>query len=147
VRLEEASARSARARVGEIEAQLRRARALAEDDLATELEVEVLAAQHEAARAEAERVAAQVDLARAAVDERRSAVAKTVVRAPVAGRVGLRRAEVGMLADPSTLLFELGALDPVIVGHPSEGAASKSPHVRAGGSWVRTRRLRPGAGA
>jgi RND family efflux transporter MFP subunit len=49
------------------------------------------------------------------VDERRSALAKTEVRAPVGGRLGERRVEVGQLVDPSTVLFVVGDLDELIV--------------------------------
>jgi len=56
-----------------------------------------------------------VEQARATVDERRSALAKTLVRSPVAGRVGERRVEVGMLAGPGTVLFRVGGVDEVIV--------------------------------
>lgn len=118
VRLEEAAARAARARVAELEAQLRRTQALAERSLVSALEVDVLEAQVAGALAVADQVDARVEQARATVGERETALARTVVRAPIAGRVGRRAAEVGMLADAGAVLFEVGDLSRVIVDVP-----------------------------
>lgn len=121
VRLEEASAQAALARVAELSAQVSRARALAEQALISRLELETLEAQLAGAEAMADQAAARVDQAQATVEERRSAIARTVVRAPVAGRVGRRNAEVGMLAEPGALLFQVGNLDTLIVEVPLTG--------------------------
>lgn len=115
VRLVEAAAAAAKARVVELEARVARTRALAEQDLVSAQELESLEAQLDVVRASAEEAAARVEQRQAAVEERRSALAKTVVRAPLAGRLGERRAEVGMLVDPSTVLFVAGDLDELIV--------------------------------
>jgi HlyD family secretion protein len=115
VRLAEATAAAARARVIELEARAARTRALAEQELVSEQDLDSLEAQLDALRASADEALARVDQRQAAVEEQRSALAKTVVRAPVAGRLGERRAEVGMLVDPSTLLFVVGDLDELIV--------------------------------
>jgi HlyD family secretion protein len=125
-----ASAAEARAQVAEIEAQVSRTRALHAEGLVSDMELETQEAQLDAARARAESAAAQVDQAQAAVGERRTATSKTVVRAPISGRVGRRNAEVGMLVDPSTVLFLVGDFDELIVevpltekmlGHVEEG--------------------------
>lgn len=121
VRLEEAAARGTAARVAELDAQVKRSAALAARSLVSALEVEILEAQLEGARATAEQAAARVDLARATAEERRTALDRTVIRAPVTGRIGRRNVEVGMLVDPSLLLFELGNLDRVIVEVPLTG--------------------------
>lgn len=115
VRLAEASAEAARARVAELEARVARTRALADQELVSEQELETLEAQLDALQASADESAARVEQAQATVEERRSALAKTVVRAPVAGSLGERRAEVGMLVDPSTVLFVVGDLEELIV--------------------------------
>lgn len=115
VRLAEAAAIAARARVTELEARASRTRALAEQDLVSDQELETQEAQLDALRASADEAAARVEQSQAAVLERRSALEKTIVRAPVAGRLGERRAEIGMLVDPSTLLFVVGDLGELIV--------------------------------
>ncbi|HVR28825.1 MAG TPA: efflux RND transporter periplasmic adaptor subunit [Thermoanaerobaculia bacterium] len=109
-RLAEAAARSARARITELEAQVRRSRVLVEENLISELELETQEAQLEAAHAGAEQAAAGVEQAVAAVEERRTARGKTLVRAPVTGRVGQRDVEVGSLVDSGTVLFVIGDL-------------------------------------
>jgi len=81
----------------------------------SEQDLDSMEAQLDALRASADEAAARVEQRQAAVEERRSSLAKTVVRAPVAGRLGERRAEVGMLVDPSTMLFVVGDLDELIV--------------------------------
>ena len=115
VRLAQATAAAARARVAEIEARVARTRALAEQNLVSAQEMETLEAQLDGTRASADEAAARVDQRQAAVEESRSALAKTEVRAPVAGRLGERRAEVGMRVDPATVLFVVGDLDELIV--------------------------------
>lgn len=118
VRLEESGVLVARARAAELAAQVRRTRKLASDGLVSPLEVEVQEAQLSAAEAAIAQGLARVDLAKAVAEERRAALARAVVRAPVAGRVGRRQVEVGTLVTPSTLLFELGDLRRVIVDVP-----------------------------
>lgn len=118
VALAEAAAAEARARLTAVEAQVTRTRALAAEALVSELDLETQEASLAAARAAAEQAAARVQQARATVEERRSELARTVVRAPVAGRVGARNAEVGMLVDPSTVLFQLGDPGRLVVEVP-----------------------------
>jgi RND family efflux transporter MFP subunit len=115
VALANATAAEASARTAELEARVRRTQKLAAENLISEQELETLVAQLEASRAATRASEARVEQARASVDERRSALAKTRVRSPVAGRVGERRVEVGMLAEPDTVLFRVGGLDKVIV--------------------------------
>ena len=118
VRLAEASAAEARARVDELEAQTARTQSLAERELVSTLDVEVQTARLEAARAVARQEQARVDQATATVQERLSAIRKTLVRAPVAGRVGQRNAEVGMLSDPGSPLFVLGNFSELTIEVP-----------------------------
>ncbi len=113
-----ASAAEARAQVAEIEAQVSRTRALHAEGLMSDMELETQEAQLDAARARADQASAQVDAARAAVGERTTATSKTVVRSPISGRVGRRDAEIGMLVDPSTVLFLVGDFAELIVEVP-----------------------------
>ena len=121
VRLEGAAAKAARARVAELQAQASRARALAQEELVSRLELETVEAQLAAAEASADQADARVEQVRATVEERRSALRRTVVRSPIAGHVGRRQAEVGMIANASALLFEVGTLEQVIVEVPLTG--------------------------
>lgn len=118
VRLAAAAAAGARARVAEVEAQVVRTRALAREELVSDLELETREAQLAAARASAAEEAARVEQARATVQERRTALDRTVIRAPVDGRVGQRNAEVGMLAGPGDVLFLLGDMGDLVVEIP-----------------------------
>lgn len=115
VRVAEATAAEARARVKEIEARVTRSRALFEEDLVSGLTLETEEAQLAAASATAAQTEAQVERSRATVAERRSALDRTLVRAPVSGRIGQRHAEVGMMADPGTVLFVIGNLDTLVI--------------------------------
>ena len=118
VRLAEASAAEARARVAELEARVSRSRTLAAEELVSAQELETQEAQLAALQASAELSQARVEQARATAAEGRSALAKTVVRSPVSGHVGQRRAEVGMRAGTDTALFVVGNLDQVMVELP-----------------------------
>jgi RND family efflux transporter MFP subunit len=109
-RVAEAQAREARARIVELEAQVSRSRVLVEESLISELELETQEAQLEAARAGAERAAAGVDQAAATIQERRTAIERALLRAPVSGRVGRRAVEVGTMVEPGAVLFEVGDL-------------------------------------
>jgi RND family efflux transporter MFP subunit len=137
VELSRAAAAAARARLAELEAELVRTRKLAEKEIVSPLELETLEARYAAAQAAAQEAEASITEARASVANRRNAVQKTVVRAPVDGRVGQRNAEIGMLADPNTVLFVVGdvtnlvvevALGEKVLAHVAEG---QTVHVRS----------------
>lgn len=130
LRLAEGQAAEARAGVAEVEAQVTRTRALADQDLVPQMQLDTQEAQLDAAQAQAEQAQARVDQARATLGERRAQAAKTVVRSPVAGRVGQRNAEVGMLATPTTTLFLVGDLSELRVEVPLTEAMLG--HVREG---------------
>jgi RND family efflux transporter MFP subunit len=118
LRLAEAASLEAGARTAELEVRVGRTRSLAEQELISAQELETLEAQLAGARAAAAQAAASVDEARATVEQRRTALSRTVVRSPVSGRVGRRSAEVGMIASPGTPLFEVGNLSKLIVEVP-----------------------------
>ena len=121
VRLAEAGADVALARVTELAARIGRTRTLAAEELVSTQELEVQEAQLASLHAGVEQAASRVEQAMATADERRTALARTVVRSPVAGRVGQRHAEVGMQVDSGDVLFVVGDLDEMRVEVPLTG--------------------------
>ncbi len=111
----EAQARQAQAKLKEIEAELRRTRALAEKNLTSDAELETIETKALSAEADAELARARVKQAQATVAEQQETLSRTIIRAPVAGTVGNRNAEIGMMVGASTRLFTLGQLDSVRV--------------------------------
>ncbi len=103
------------AQLGEVETELRRVEALADQALISAVELEQTRTRHVMALADLELARARLEQAAATVDERREALSQAVIRAPVSGLVGARNAEVGMLVGSSRRLFTLGQLDSVRV--------------------------------
>jgi HlyD family secretion protein len=148
VQLAEASAREAQARVRELAAQVTRARALAKEQLISAVELETLEAQLSAIRAAADQETARIAQARATENERRSALSKTILRAPTSGFVGQRNAEPGMLPSGDTPLFTIGDLDELIVEIPlTQEMVSRvkkdDPVLIAGGVRATVSRISP----
>lgn len=110
-----AQLRQAEAQLQEIQAELQRTEVLAERGLVSPTELESMRTRQISAEADLELGKARVEQARATMEEREEALSQTVIRAPVAGSVGNRNAEVGMLVSGSTRLFTLGQLDNVRV--------------------------------
>jgi len=110
-----ADARSAEAKLQELQSQLRRTEQLAEQQFESQQQLESLRAQVDQAEAAFQRAQAQVDQAKATLDERRTDLRRTVVRAPVSGYVGERNAQVGQRVDNTTELYTMGVLDNVKV--------------------------------
>jgi HlyD family secretion protein len=110
LRVQQASADQAHARLRELQADLQRVEQLAERQVTSALEVEQLRARVAAAQADYERALAVVERTESTVAERRDGLSRTVVRSPVAGVIGSRNAEVGMRADGSTPLMVVGDL-------------------------------------
>ena len=52
------------------------------------------------------------------IQERRSALSKATIRAPVDGVVGQRDVEIGMVVGPSSILFLVGDLEELVVEVP-----------------------------
>jgi HlyD family secretion protein len=115
LRIAEARLWQAQAAQAEVTAQEKRIRSLGARNLVTDVEQETLAAQLAAADADIALAEAGVEQAAATLAERRDALDKTVIRAPIAGVVGAREAEVGMQVTPSTRLYTIGNLDRVLV--------------------------------
>jgi len=109
-RISQARLRQAEARFAEMDAQARRSQSLNQQNLVSDLEFETLAAQRDSAAADVELAEAQLEQAAATLAERRDLLSKALVRAPVAGVVGSRRAEIGMNASPNASLFIIGDL-------------------------------------
>lgn len=104
----EARVKQAEANATRAQAALKRMETIVARNLGSAAELE--AAQAEALSAEAELLLMQAQLRQAAslVEERRSALGETTVRAPITGIVGGRAAEVGQLATTSAPLFVIG---------------------------------------
>jgi RND family efflux transporter MFP subunit len=104
----EARVKQAEATNTRTQAALRRMESIVERKLGSVAELE--AAQAEAASAQAELLLMQAQRLQAAslVEERRSALGETVVRAPITGVVGGRNAEIGQLTTTSSPLFVIG---------------------------------------
>ena len=113
LRITQADARQAEARLRELSLQFERTETLAEKQLVSELDLETQRAQVDAATASLERAKAQVEQASATIQEREAALSRTVIRSPISGRVGQRSAEVGMRVNGNTQLFTVGNLDNV----------------------------------
>jgi RND family efflux transporter MFP subunit len=114
-RIAVAQAKQADARLKEVQAELRRTRSLADKNLASDTELETIETRTVSAEADVELANARVEQAEAIMEERQETLSQTVIRAPVAGTVGNRNAEIGMLVSGNTRLFTLGQLDSVRV--------------------------------
>jgi RND family efflux transporter MFP subunit len=108
LRVADARVRQAEANSTRAQAARRRMETIVERNLGSAAELET--AQAEALSAEAELALMQAERQQAAslVAERRSALAEATIRAPIAGVVGGRNAEVGQVATTSTPLFVIG---------------------------------------
>jgi len=109
-RISQARLRQAEARFAEANAQARRSRELNQRNLVSDLEYETLAAQLESAAADVDLAQAELEQASATLAERTDMLGRAIVRAPVDGLVGARRAEVGMQVSNNNALFTLGDL-------------------------------------
>ncbi|HEX6997269.1 MAG TPA: efflux RND transporter periplasmic adaptor subunit [Gammaproteobacteria bacterium] len=108
LRVAEARVQQAEANLARAQADLERIEAIAARDLASRAELDAIRAQALSAQAEVALMRAERAQAQSLVEERRNALAETVVRAPIAGVVGGRNAEVGQLATTTTPLFVIG---------------------------------------
>ena len=114
-RIAEAQLRRAEAQAKEARADFSRLQSLAAESLASTAELEAGEARAESAEAEIQLARARVDQTLAVAEEEEENLSRTVVRAPIAGSVGRRDVEPGMLAGPATRLITLGQLDSVRV--------------------------------
>ncbi|MDG5768212.1 efflux RND transporter periplasmic adaptor subunit [Balneolales bacterium ANBcel1] len=103
-----AQVRQAEARLNRQRLELERVQQLHSRELETDAALQNLEAEVEAADATLELNIAQMNQAESVIDERQNELENTVIRAPVSGYVGLRNAEIGQQANPSTRLFQIG---------------------------------------
>ena len=115
LRLSEARVDQAKAAMEQVRSQYSRTLKLSEKQMTSNLEVETQKAQLDGAEANYKVAQAQADQAQANLQQARINLSRTVIRAPIAGYVGSRNAEVGMQANPSSQLMILGELNKVKV--------------------------------
>lgn len=111
LKIAEAQLKQAGARLQETLAELRRAESLAKEQLISASELETFQTQAVTSEASLDLAKARVEQAQAGVAESEVELSETIIRSPVDGTVGSRRAEVGMMVTSSTRLFTLGRLD------------------------------------
>jgi RND family efflux transporter MFP subunit len=111
----EAQLKQAEAQLLEASADLQRMQSLSDQGLASSAELENIQTQALSAEADVALARARVSQAQATLDERQEILSQTTIKAPISGRVGNRRAEVGMLVNSNSQLFTLGQLDSVRV--------------------------------
>jgi HlyD family secretion protein len=114
-RIAQAQRKQAEVKSGKAQSELRRMQALADKQLASEAQLETVQTEAMSAQADVELARAREEQANATVEEEQEALSQTTIRAPVAGTVGNRNAEIGMLVNSNTRLFTLGQLDSVRV--------------------------------
>jgi RND family efflux transporter MFP subunit len=115
LQITEAQLKQSEAQMLEIKGDLKRARSLAAQGLASDAELEYAETEALSAEANVALAHARVAQAQAGVDERQEMLSQATIRAPISGRVGNRRAEVGMLVNSNRRLFTLGQMDSVRV--------------------------------
>lgn len=108
LRINEARASQAEARLNEANNNLRRQQTLADRDLISAVELESAEAQVQSAEADYELALAQVDQANSTISERQEELSRTIIRSPISGVVGDRSAEIGMQVNNNTRLFTVG---------------------------------------
>jgi len=94
-----AAVAAAKAALVDAESRFRRAQELFKSELTSASDLETLEARRDATRA--------------ALDAAEAGLADTVLRAPFAGRVGLRRVSAGALVGPSVVVTTLDDTDPI----------------------------------
>jgi len=115
LQIAQAQARQAEARQKEADSEVKRARSLSSKGLTNDADLETAETKALSAEADVALALARVEQAAATVAEREENLTQTVLRAPVAGVVGNRDAEVGMIVGPGDRLFTVGQLDSVEV--------------------------------
>jgi membrane fusion protein (multidrug efflux system) len=94
-----AAVAAAKASLVDAESRFRRAQELFRSELTSASDLETLEARRDASRA--------------ALDAAEARLAETIVRAPFAGRLGLRRVSAGALVGPSIVITTLDDTDPI----------------------------------
>jgi HlyD family secretion protein len=108
LRVADARVKQAEANNTRAQAALQRMETIVSRNLGSAAELETAQAEALSAEAELLLMQAQRQQAESLVEERRSALDRTTIRAPITGIVGARNAEIGQLATTSTPLFVIG---------------------------------------
>lgn len=107
----EARVRQAEANLARVNANLGRVEAIVERGLGTGAELDTARADAISANADLALAQAQRNQAASVVEERRTELEDTLIRAPIQGIVGTRNAEVGQQANSSTSMFTIGDIE------------------------------------
>jgi RND family efflux transporter MFP subunit len=110
-----ARVRQAEANVARVRAHLERTQTVVDRGLGTGAELDTARADAISAEADLTLMEAQRDQAASIVEERRAELDDTLIRAPIAGLVGARNAEVGQQANTGTSLFTIGDVRQMLV--------------------------------
>lgn len=110
-----AQLRRAQAQAREARSALERATSLQEKGLGSAVEMDQAEANAESADADVELAEARIQQSLASAEEQEENLTQTIVRAPISGVIGNRRAEVGMMATTSSRVLTIGQLDSIRV--------------------------------
>ena len=106
------------ATVDDLQRRFDRSESLVADNFISQEEFETLRTNLAEAKASLAAAEAQVQAAEASLSASRESVRQTLVRAPIAGTVGRRNAEVGQYVNTNAALFTIGRLDQMEVDVP-----------------------------
>ena len=121
------------------EAQLRSAEASVELARLNAERIRELRSRDTLAQSEADAAEAQLKQAVAAVEQIKAAIEKKTFRAPFAGRLGIRRANLGQFLNAGDALVSREALDPIHVEEPTMSVVfepSTSPLVGRSARYI-----------
>jgi RND family efflux transporter MFP subunit len=110
LKINEARLKQANAQLAELQSRFERIKQLADQELSSRLEFDQLQAELTSAQANVELVEAQLEQSAAEVEERKEALSRTLIKAPIDGTIGQRNAQVGMQVNTGTQLFLIGDL-------------------------------------
>lgn len=110
LKINKARLRQSEASLKELQSRYNRLKQLADKDLSSDAEIDQLAAQLVSAEANVDLAQAQVEQSEALVKERKEALSRTTISAPISGTIGQRNAQIGMQVNTGTQLFMLGDL-------------------------------------
>jgi RND family efflux transporter MFP subunit len=110
LKINNARLKQAEAQLAELNSRYNRLKQLADKELSSDSEIEQIEAELISAEADVELAEAQVDQSKSLVEERKEALSRTVITAPINGTLGQRNAQVGMQVSSNTQLFMIGDL-------------------------------------
>jgi RND family efflux transporter MFP subunit len=110
-----AQLKQAQSELKRLQGQLGRIQSLRDRDLSSAQEFENIQSQVESSQANVDLTKAQLEQAQANMQEAQNLLARTTIRAPIAGTVGQRNAEIGMQVTSASALFVIGNLEQVTI--------------------------------